>query len=201
MVRVVIFDLGNVILPVDGNRLAKKLKIDSDLIEDKLLDYIQKEMIISGFESGHVNPKSFYLKVVQDLGLVRFTFEKFVEVFNDIFDEDQAVIDLLHQLKGKYKLGMISNTNTIHAEFLKSQYDLFNHFDSLIFSHEVGLRKPDPAIYHLALKSLQAQPHETVFIDDLLTNVQGAIQVGMKGIHFKTAETLKNDLHQLGVAA
>jgi len=57
------------------------------------------------------------------------------------------------------------------------------HFDDLVLSGEVGLRKPDPAIYRLAAQRLGVAPDACVFVDDLERNVEVASELGMAGVH------------------
>lgn len=74
---------------------------------------------------------------------------------------------------------------------------MYDGFDTLLLSHEVGLRKPSSDIYDFALDALQASPQTTVFIDDDPENTQAASQVGIHGVTFVSPEQLKNDLKQL----
>ena len=61
-------------------------------------------------------------------------------------------------------------------------------FDAVVISAEVGLRKPDPAIFLLAAERIGVPPEECVFVDDLLHNAEGARAVGMEGIVHRSAE-------------
>jgi len=70
-------------------------------------------------------------------------------------------------------------------------------FDALVISGEVGLRKPEPAIYRLAAERLGAQPQECVFVDDLAANIRGAAAVGMVGLHHTSLESTIGELETL----
>ena len=74
--------------------------------------------------------------------------------------------------------------------------EIFRVFVSSCF---VGLRKPDSAIYQLALEITQKNPQECCFIDDRPGNLEPAARLGMKTIQMQTAEQLKSDLGKLGV--
>jgi putative hydrolase of the HAD superfamily len=67
----------------------------------------------------------------------------------------------------------------------------------MVISAEVGVAKPDPKIYHIALEQLQVQAKEAVFVDDVLENIEACEQVGMRGIHFKSPETTLKQLKDL----
>jgi epoxide hydrolase-like predicted phosphatase len=70
-------------------------------------------------------------------------------------------------------------------------------FDAVVISGEVGMRKPEPAIYRYAADKLQVDPAECVFVDDLGPNVKGAVAVGMVGVKFVSAEQAVEELEAL----
>ncbi len=72
-------------------------------------------------------------------------------------------------------------------------------FELVIDSHEIGIRKPDPAIYELLLDQLDLRPAQVVFVDDTVPNVAAATEVGIYAIHFTSAAALEVELVRLGV--
>lgn len=82
--------------------------------------------------------------------------------------------------QGRVRLGLISNAEPSFREALGT-LGLLPYFDEVVLSCEVGLRKPDPAIYQLALRNLNLLAEETWFVDDQPENVRGAIGVGIRG--------------------
>ncbi|CAN5118401.1 hypothetical protein BH11PAT1_BH11PAT1_7420 [soil metagenome] len=112
---------------------------------------------------------------------------------------NKEVTQIVQSLKQqKYLVAVLSNTIAPHVEYLR-QRGIYDDFSIEIFSNEVHFRKPDFRIYLLTLERLQVAPEEAVFIDDLAENVEGATQLGINGIIFKSAEQLQRDLLQLGV--
>ncbi|HSX24995.1 MAG TPA: HAD family phosphatase, partial [Candidatus Andersenbacteria bacterium] len=84
---------------------------------------------------------------------------------------NQDVMEIVERLrKASYKTAILSNTIATHAEFNQDR-GLFDGFDPVILSHEVGLRKPVPEIFTLTIDALQLQREETVLVDDLKKNV------------------------------
>jgi epoxide hydrolase-like predicted phosphatase len=77
----------------------------------------------------------------------------------------------------------------------------FEHFDTLfdgvVISGEVGLRKPDPAIYARAAREIGTPPEQCVFVDDLAPNVRGAVKAGMVGVHHTDTGTTLGELEAL----
>lgn len=200
MINVILFDLGNVILPVDGWRLAKRLTAFSPLTAEQILTAFNDDPLVHQFETGKMSPDEFFAHIREACRLDKMTFDEFIELFNDIFEEDARVVALIKKLKRNYKLGLVSNTNAIHVQYLQKRYPILSEFDRLLFSNEAGVRKPDPAIYRLALDHFSSKPGDAVFIDDLANNIAGAKEVGLHAIRFQGYEKLTEDLQALGVA-
>jgi len=199
MINAVYFDLGNVILPVDGHRLANKLARHSPQTPNKILEAFWSNEITDQFERGEITPPDFFDYIARTCEISGLPFDQFIHLFNDIFNEDKDVIQLLSSIKSKFKMGLISNTNPIHAPHLLKTFPFFSVFDGLWLSNEVGVRKPDPSIYRMALDRFGVQPSQAVFIDDLTPNVDAAGQIGMHGILYKNFDQLVNELKKLGV--
>lgn len=91
----------------------------------------------------------------------------------------------LASLRQRYRLILLSNTNSIHQANIKDACaPLFAQFERLFFSQDMHLRKPDPQIYLQALEVAGMTPAESLFIDDNLPNVEGARLAGLQGFHF-----------------
>jgi len=112
---------------------------------------------------------------------------------------DPRMVDLIRGLQGRYRLGLLSNTSGTDPQHIVGRHGLDGLFDAVILSAAVGLAKPDPAIYYLALARLGTTPEATAFIDDSEPNVQAAASLGIQAIHFTNYETLIAALRGLGV--
>ena len=95
---------------------------------------------------------------------------------------------------------LLSNTNAIHMDYIFERYRFLDDFDAHVLSHEVGLLKPDAAIYRYTLEKYGLAAERTVFLDDLTTNVEGARRVGMQAIHYQNPEQARAELTKLGVS-
>jgi putative hydrolase of the HAD superfamily len=105
----------------------------------------------------------------------------------------------LKRLRGKYKIFLLSNTNSIHytqfSKIFKTTIDEkpFNSlFDKAYYSHEIGLRKPDAEAFEYVLNENNLKPEETLFIDDSIQNIEGARRVGMPTIHLENGMKIEN---------
>jgi len=112
-----------------------------------------------------------------------------------------GTLDVLSELKqlaiaGRaLRLYFLSNMSVPYARTLERKFEFLQWFDGGIFSGDVHLIKPEPAIYQLLQDRYALEPAQTVFIDDLLGNVQAAQALGWHGIHFESAGQLSRDLN------
>lgn len=95
---------------------------------------------------------------------------------------NMPLIEFIEGLKGDYKIGVLSNAGDATLERLLQWYPYDQFVDVFIISAEVKLAKPDPEIYELALRTLNAKGEESVFVDDLLENIEAAEEQGITGI-------------------
>lgn len=89
---------------------------------------------------------------------------------------------------------VVSNIGDVVCEHAQRSHGWLSRFDVLVWSYQLRMAKPDPAIYRYALEKLDTQPEETLFIDDRPVNVEAANALGIKGMLFTTVEKLREDL-------
>lgn len=98
---------------------------------------------------------------------------------------DEDVVALAKSLRSKYRVAMISNsTKRLEAELL-GPLGVGDLFEVVVNSARLGIAKPDTRIYHHAAEQMRVEPSACVHIDDLPPNVDGAIEAGFAGIHYK----------------
>jgi HAD superfamily hydrolase (TIGR01509 family) len=112
---------------------------------------------------------------------------------------DNQVVKIISKLSKKYQLGLISNAPSKLIRDMLAENNLEQYFEIIIVSSEVGIVKPNPEIFNLALQKLHADATESVFIDDNINHVEAAAKLGIRSIQFKSAEQLKVELLKLGV--
>lgn len=111
-----------------------------------------------------------------------------------------GTVAILEQLAEKgTPLYAITNYSSEKWAETCQRFPFFRHFRDIVVSGDERVLKPDPAIYHICLERNGLKPEECQFIDDALKNVEGANNVGIHGIQFKTPETLGSDLTRLGL--
>ncbi|MBM4306558.1 MAG: hypothetical protein FJ123_07460, partial [Deltaproteobacteria bacterium] len=116
MIEVILFDLGNVILPFNHYQIAEKLLpfVQRKEFQDpkKIFSYIFdfKSGAINAFDAGELSPQEFFQSLKESLQF-SISFDAFVPIWNRIFTEDREVSQIIRFLKGKYRLGLLSNTD------------------------------------------------------------------------------------------
>jgi putative hydrolase of the HAD superfamily len=101
---------------------------------------------------------------------------------------------LLQELKGKRKLGLLTNATGPFVTSILEQHGLTDLFDAIVISSEIHHAKPEPEAFRAILDTLGVEPEEAIMIDDSLTNIEGAERIGMKGILFRSYEQLQQEL-------
>jgi putative hydrolase of the HAD superfamily len=193
----VLCDVGGVVVHFDSDRVVHQM---SQLIGrpfDEVQRVVYDQELLFPFELGRITPRAYYEGLKARLKL-HWTYEQFVRAWNDIFTEDQGVAWLLGRLRERYRLLAITNTNELHINHMRAMLPSLSLFEALIASCEVGLRKPDPQIYLLALERAGARPHEAVYVDDRPELVDAARSLGLAGVRFEDSRQLEHDLRQLG---
>ncbi len=102
---------------------------------------------------------------------------------------NRELLDYLGSLRPRYQLAILSNSFVGAREREQALYNFAELFDPMIYSHEEGLEKPNPAFYQLACDRLGARAEEIVFVDDTAGHVAGAESVGMRGVVFLDTPT------------
>ncbi len=198
-VKVVLFDLGNVILPFNNYQIAEKLCPFSKNREfqdpQKIFSYLFdfEKGVINEFDKGKMSPSQFFETVKKSLGLT-IAYDQFVPIWTEIFTENEEISEIIRSLKGKWRLGLLSNTDPLHFNSIVSRFPVISTFEKWILSYEVGFKKPDPCIFQKAIEWASVLPERILFIDDTEGHVAAAISLGMQGIHFVSADQLREEL-------
>jgi HAD superfamily hydrolase (TIGR01509 family) len=188
-ISTIIFDLGGVIMDID---VKQTLRAFSGLGLHNVHEYFGHGFAASFFrdhEAGRISDDEF-LQEIKKLLKGEVSDEAVIDAWNALllrFPPER--IKLLEDLKNRYRLFLYSNTNAIHKEKFTEIYrqaysgELDDHFEKAYYSHELGQRKPDPAGFEQIIRENGLDPKQTLFVDDALMNVEGAIKAGLKGLY------------------
>ena len=191
-IKNIIFDLGKVLLNLDFDASIKAFQ---DLgLGEKVLDSQQAyaDPVFYELETGKISPEGFRNRIRQLLNSPELSDQQIDEAWSAmILDVPPHRVNVLKELKNKYKLYIFSNTNQIHIEGLwekfKKEYDFefSSIFEKDYYSHQIHERKPDIQSYEKVISLAQINPEETLFIDDLEKNIVAAQKAGLKTFWLK----------------
>lgn len=199
-VTALFWDVGGVLLTNGWDRgsrrkATQKFALDWDEFEDR------HELVVNAFETGKATLQEYLQRTVfyRPRAFSPADFQAFM------FGESQTLgetIGLLGRLagSGRYLIATVNNESLELNEYRIRQYELRKYFSAFFSSCYLGVRKPDAAIYKLALSITQRAPAECVMIDDRPLNLECAKELGISTIAFHSTKQLQDDLARLGVA-
>ena len=196
---VIVFDLGNVLLPFDYSKPVSYFNgLKKGLGDNFTKLYRENYHVHREFESGILNEEQ-YLDIMLNWVEHTVTGEQFCKIFSDVFTMNRSVIELIPKLKEKYKVVLLSNTNSIHKRYGYGHLDFIKWFDRIFLSHEIGAAKPEEKIYRTVESYTEKKSSEHFFIDDIQEYVDGAIKCGWDGVQFVSYEKLIEDFKNRGI--
>lgn len=190
-IKNIIFDLGVVVLNIDYNGPEKMLRQMGFDNFNAYYSKVRQTSLFDDFEKGTITPAAFRLKFKEFTGFT-LNDDEIDRIWNTmILDFPKDRMALLIELKKYYNTYLLSNTNKIHYDSYTKQLAHDNGlawkdlFHKTFFSHEMGLKKPNKEIYQKALSDAGIKADESLFIDDLITNVEAARSCSIHTIWLK----------------
>lgn len=202
MIKVIIFDFGNVVLTNDWSHHHPK-----DLDEYSEYFGVAHNDLHAGWKAnwpdffiGKTSEDEFWEGFLntagskrKDIGHAKLLWRKYQKPM-------EGMLELLRKLKQKYRLAGLPNIGKGWLDYKREKYKLDDIFDVIVSSGYAGVMKPDIEIYKIVLKKIKAKPEECLFIDDKKENLEPAKRLGMKTILFTDIENLKKELSSLKIS-
>jgi putative hydrolase of the HAD superfamily len=197
----IIFDLGGVIINLSPQKTYQAFSDISGKKLDEVTDLAKTRPEFSLYETGHLSDEDFRIFLRKSLG-IDVSDEVLDKAWNAmLLDIPQQRLQTLLKLKTSYNTFLLSNTNAIHLKaFNKILLEASGHanfekyFHKDYYSHEMGLRKPDPTIFEYVIREQRLNAAETIFLDDSSVNLTGAAQAGLHIHHVINADELFKEL-------
>lgn len=189
MIKAIVFDCFGVLL---GNayklHLTEVEKVDPERAKEiRAINHASDMGILTREETAAAVSDLFGMDV-----------EDFLEEQNQLEVPNAPLLDYIATLKGKYKIGLLSNVSTRERLSIRFQPgELDSHFDTIVASGDEGYAKPQPEVYQIVATRLGVLPSECVMIDDIEAFCDGAREVGMQAIQFLNTEQCITDLNAL----
>ncbi|MEU2673677.1 HAD family phosphatase [Streptomyces sp. NPDC007164] len=181
----VIFDIGGVleITPETGwvQRWEKRLELPPGTVHERMRDVWRAGSV------GSIGERELHEQLTVRLGLDAPRLEAFMA---DLWTEylgtpNEELITHVRGLRGKCRLGILSNSFVGARERETSRYRFDELVERIVYSHEIGIEKPDPRAFQAACAALEVRPEGCLFVDDLVVNVEAARAAGMQAHLFE----------------
>ena len=199
MIRTFLFDLGNVLLDFSHERMFAQIAALSGRTPDDVRRVLVDEQLGDEFESGRLTADDVHRELEQRLA-ARLDRTALSRAVGDIFESNADMLPLLDSLRQSgRRLVLLSNTNALHIDWVRSRFDVLSRFDALVLSYEVGAMKPEDAIYEAALRAIDCEPAECFYTDDIPRYVDRGRAFGLQASVFTGADDLRRELAQRGV--
>lgn len=196
--RLVIFDVGGVLVRLEPRRFLAKLAQDSGKPVEELEQHVMAPKLVEALELGQLSPGQFFERLQRQVG-TGWTFKEFVAAWNSILSENTDTTWLLQRMRQRYQLLAMSNTNPLHHEYILRTWPVFAHLHHWVTSYEAGYRKPEPQMYQFALRQADVPPNAAVFVDDIEGHVAVAKRLGLTAIHFTSGLELEREFREVGL--
>ncbi len=188
MIDTIIFDFGDIFINLDKDATPLALKKLGLKEWNSNLDALNLD-----FEKGKISETEFMIGFQNYIP--NATINQIRESWNAILlDFPLYRLEFLQMLSQKYRLFLLSNTDSIHIERFQHKAgipfyrDFYQCFEKVYFSFELGMRKPDSAIFEFVIKEHNLLPKNTLFVDDNLQNIESAEKLGLQVWHLQKGE-------------
>lgn len=194
-----VFDLGNVLIRLDYDRVLDRIEARSRFSREQLVSMLDSAGGYRDLERGLISFKEFHERLRERAGYTD-DLRTFRDVWGDFFGGPTEGIDeVLRRVRQRYRVAFLSNSNEVHADVIPRRFAaLFGKDDVFIYSHRLRCAKPDPEIFQQTLEMLAAKPEQVLFVDDLAENVAAARNMGIQAFQFRDSVELVRDLEQAG---
>ena len=196
-IKNIVFDLGGVLVDLDFKNAINGLQQAGFANVKEQLQAFDQDGIFQKFELGEINADEFRT-AIRENSTVTLTDEEVDTLWNSMLLEvPRKKLELILELRGKYMVYLLSNTNSIHWDYVCNNafnyrgFRVNDYFEETFLSFEMHLAKPDKAIFEKVLQDANLLPEETLFIDDSEANCKAASELGIHTHHYHIGEDLK----------
>lgn len=198
-IRLIVFDLGKVLVDFDYRIAARHLSPHTHLSPEQIIELLLHSPLLLEYERGEMSNAEFYQALVQKTGL-RASFEEFATRFGDIFSPIAPMIELLDYFQSSNRpTAVLSNTNDLAIRHIRAHYPFFNRFQHHVLSFEHRAMKPDPALYRVLEHDSGVPPAHILFLDDRPENVAAAQQLGWQAFVHHDPKATRRSFIELGL--
>jgi epoxide hydrolase-like predicted phosphatase len=196
-IQAVVFDIGGVLEITPSLGVSQTWESRLGLAPGELEERMADAWLGGGV--GTVSELQVHRALTERLGLDERQLADFTADFwrEYLGTPNTELIEYARRLRPRYRTGILSNSFVGAREREQAAYGFEDLVDEIVYSHESGVGKPDPAIYALACERLQVEPARTVFLDDYEPYVEGARQAGIHAVLYRDNAQAIEDIERL----
>jgi epoxide hydrolase-like predicted phosphatase len=196
-VKAVVFDVGGVFLQTKDKNPRIRLAQKFGLNYDELSEIVFQSETAQQATVGAIEELDHWAFIAKHFHLEDAEIIKFWDDFwsGDVLDNE--LLRFAKSLKEDYRMGILSNAWSGARDYLTQKHGILDIFDFSIFSAEVKMKKPDPAIYLFLMDALKVDASETIFVDDFIENIHAADALGIRTVHFKSTAQAITEIRTL----
>ena len=201
-IEAMLVDVGDVMIRLKRGKLFECLREHCTRLDEAEMEaalHVDGTGIHVDYEMGKMDFDGFYSELVKRFGL-QLEKQAFLAQWQDYFLPNRPMDALVGRLGRQVRWWGLSNTNAEHYARFKQAFRVFDVFEEVMGSFQLGLRKPDPEIFKVALNRIGLPPVKVFYVDDLLPNVEAAREAGMPAFHYQFNDLeLQQALRELGL--
>jgi HAD superfamily hydrolase (TIGR01509 family) len=197
--RVVVFDLGKVLVDFDYGIAARNIAANGTVSAAEVQRFIDHSPLLFRYETGLMTKEQFFKEISAATGY-RGTMAEFSEVFGDIFEPIAPMVELHSKLRARgLPTYIFSNTNELAINYIRQHFPFFKNFSGYILSYEHGAMKPDARLYEVVERETSRRKSEILYLDDRAENVVAGAERGWQVILQETPEKTRAALCTIGL--
>jgi glucose-1-phosphatase len=199
-IKAFIFDFGGVLYDIDPMKTIyelSSLSSDEEFLKKINIEKVYRNPIFLEYEQGLTTTEEHRFKIRKLFNITSYTDQEIDNAWNKTLIAPFAdSLNIVTEFKTIGKIYLLSNTNEIHYNYFSVECkELLALFDSCFFSYKMKMRKPELEIYRTVLNFIGFEPHETLFIDDSISNIIAAESLGISVWHITAEKKLSDLLH------
>ncbi len=197
--KVVVFDLGKVLVDFDYTIAARKIAARGTMPAEQIKKFIDHSPLLFRYETGRLTKEQFYAEVCAVTGF-RGGPDEFSHFFSDIFVPIEPMVQLQAAVRQRgVRTFIFSNTNELAVTHIRQSFPFFSNFDGYIYSFEHGAMKPDARLYEVVERLACRRGAEILYLDDRPENIAAGAARGWQVLLQESPEKTRAAFQRVGL--